>query len=330
MSGASLLLPPLFERKKKRETTMDQRIMSQADERAEKRARVADAMKANPAGSTRRIAADAGVSQSTAFRVRRDLEKRGIIPAGVECEVKPGRKIPDETAAALRQELLSDPKRSNRLIATKIGVDDETAKKMRVKLEGLGLIPVIPREQRVNSFGTLGRGRGPGGRISLNAGETIMQIAAKGLDIEEARPEMTMDDIALLLDVNVKTYRHIRAIRLLSLRTDLTKEDMEIIRTAVEGIERERQVARFLKPLQPIIDKLWGRPTGRTTNTKNEKRRKGLFNHAVGLISDMCARGPEVEIPYLTEIEQVNALRKVNEAITCLNELRSNIRRARG
>jgi DNA-binding Lrp family transcriptional regulator len=240
-----------------------------------------------------------------------------------------GPRLADEERQRVRDELKKDPKRSNRVVAALLNLSPDTVRHERDRMERDGKIPPVPREERVNSTGRAGNRSGAGSKIG--GGIPLMQLASKGLLLEEENPGMSVDDVALLLGIHGATYRGLRSVRLLSLRDDLSKSDGKMVQETIERIEKTRQISPFWPDIKPIAAKIWGKSGQNTTvGAKAETKRKSAFDHAIGLIVDMCVRGPEVEIPYLAEEEQIAALHRVTEAINCLKQLNANIRRARG
>lgn len=313
---------------------MDQQINYREVKDEEKRRRVAAELSADPTRSTRIIAKAAGVSQSTAFRIRKELESHG--DARLLETKKEAPKIVNRTKASdsrfvrARNELLRDPKRSNHIIAKAVGLSPDTIRHLRIRMEITKEIPVIPAEDRLNALGTVGRAGGGGSKIGVPADIPLMQLTAKGLLLEEEKPDLTLEEVALLLGIHSTTYRDLRSVKLLSMRDDLSRSDAKLVQEVVAKIEKTRQIKPILSDIKPLVRKIWGRKAVGLSGTKIEAKRKTAFDHAVGLISDMCLRGPEVEIPYLSEEEQVAALHKVTEAIGCLKQLNANIRKARG
>lgn len=312
------------------------RTMSREEDNAEKRRRAAVVIAASNSKSSRQMAREAGVSQATIVRVRQELISNGSVRTEAFSHPLKGPRGPmgprnPDKDKAIRDFLLEDPRRSNRLIAKEVKVAPDTVRLVRDKMEKAKEIPAIARQARLNINGKVGHGGGPGSKIEIPDGQTLMQVAARGLKIEEDNEGSTLEDAALLLGINVKTYRYIRVAYLLSLRHDLSSVDVITIRNAIAKMEEAKQVTPFWPPLEPIASKIWGSGVGMgVRGAKAEERRRKSFDHAVGLIFDTCSRGPEVEIPYLAEAEQIEVLRKLTEAIGGLKTLASNIRRARG
>lgn len=313
---------------------MDQQLTYREVKDEEKRRRVAAELSADPTRSTRTIAKAAGVSQSTVFRIRRELENQGnarLLETKKEAPKMANRtKASDSRFALARSELIGDPRRSNHLIARAVGLSPDTIRHLRVRMEITREIPVIPSEDRVNALGTIGHAGGGGSRIGVPDDVPLMQLAAKGLLLEEEKPELTLEEVALLLGVHSATYRDLRSIKLLSMREDLSRSDARLVQEVIAKIDKARQIKPFWPDIEPLVSKVWGRRAVGLSGAKIEAKRKTAFDHAIGLISDMCLRGPEVEIPYLSEEEQIAALHKVTEAIGCLKQLNANIRKARG
>lgn len=322
--------PPSGGERKVRGIKMDAPYLYREVMDEEKRRRVAAELAADPTRSTRAIAKAAGVSQSTAFRVRKELEVNG--DAALVATKKKAPKIMNGISGdkykVAREELIKDPKRSNHVIAAVSAISADTVRHLRGRMERAGEIPTVPHTDRVNAAGRLGHITGAGSKINVPDDISLMQLASKGLLLEEENPDIPVEEVSLLLGISTETYRDLRIIRLLSMRDDISKSDAAIVREVVDSVEAARQVAPFFPKVEKLAEKIWGkRMPGRR---KSEVKRKRSFNHAVGLIFDMCSRGPEVDIPYLTETEQIAVLHRLTEAINCLKQLGTNIRRVRG
>ena len=143
---------------------------------AEKRARVAEALRTDPNRSDRIIARETATSQPTVFRVRRELEEGGDL---VRTSPRKRTALPRGARDAysqvirskIRQELLSDANRSSRTIATITDTSPSTVDIVRREMEAAGTIRRIPWRERAKT------GEMSGGKVLIHP------VSAKNLKV---------------------------------------------------------------------------------------------------------------------------------------------------
>lgn len=317
---------------------MDAQTKTVMDENWEKRLRIAEALKHDPKRSDRIIASETRTSQPSVFRVRRDLEKAGIIPVIAHHERRwqpPGsrKEYVAKMKAQIKAELKKDPARSDRLIASIINTNHSTVRVMRKALESLGEIPRIVPSKTVNVAGLTGLNTDGGARVTVPEGISLTQYVNEGMVLAKAN-NLSLQRIARHLGISVRSYSIVKATIELSRRPDLSKGDMDTVRLALAKMDEERRVLVFWNLIAPITKMVFGsyEKKGKTRfvlNNRNEVRRKQLFQHGLGLITDTCARALEIEIPHLPEGEILDAAGKLTKAIESLKQLRGKIRRHR-
>lgn len=334
--GLSLLLPLFFERQKKREECMDQLTIAQLN--AEKKARIVAALKADPRRSDRVIAAETKTSQPSTFRVRQELEKAGLIPfvdhkCRVRQEAKPAaqpmkpkeQKLSEVRQAAMR-ELVIDPARTDSVIAKIVGSKTSTIHDIREHLEKSGVIRKLEKAERFNELGESGAIAG-GAKVKVPEGVKLSDQIMVGIDAEKGGA--TSEQAAEIIGINASTYTKAKGVVKLHLTEGLSQEDRELVNRSITMMDKTNKVAPYWNQLKPVALKVWGlSKDGRIVRGDKVKKKKiAIFDHALVLIGDTCARAEEVEVPILSDEARVAACDQLARAIVALTKLRMRTRK---
>lgn len=164
--------------------------------------------------------------------------------------------------------------------------------------------------------------------IKVPGGGSLLKLCREGLRLQE-QENLSIEVVAARLGLGQHSYRMINAVLLLEGRTDLNEADKKTVQAALYNIETTHNVARYYRDVLPIIEKIWGTKPNRALNSKQEKRRKDTFSHAIALIYNTCMRSLEIEIPLLSERETKEAADQLSSAASKLSQLRGKIRRTR-
>lgn len=308
------------------------RPSTMSDERktinADKRARVAEALKDNPHRSDRVIAYETQTSQPTVFRVRKELEDGGaLIRTSPRKRTALSRGSRDAYSqvirSKIRQELLSDANRSSRTIAIITETSPSTVDIVRREMEQTGTIQHIPWRERAKT------GEIPGGKVGVPDGVPVTQHVEAGMKVE-AEKKVGIDVVAKTLGISNDVYRKVKAITLLSRRNDLAPEDMALVKATLWNIDRDRHVGRHWKLVAPIVERVWGPSSSHHGGSDRLlNKRKAVFDRAVALIGDTCVRAMEIDIPHLSQVERDDAADRLRMAARQLVKLSGKVRRGR-
>lgn len=312
---------------------MDQQ-QTLAELNAEKRARIVTALKADPTRSDRIIAAETKTSQPTTYRVRKELEASGAIPF-IEFSNRTrqdGRdRGTERNLAKMRTDiaaiLIADATKTDISISNQLQCHRETVRGVRKALELIGTIRKISVENRIGEHGIKPTG---GARIQPPDGMSLSDFIQTGFEIEE-NEHLPMEEVSKRLGVCTNTYTCAKGIIKLHQTEGLAKEDKELVNYHFDLMNKTLLVGPHWKPLRKIAEKVWGsNKDGRVIRGDKRKKRKiAVFDHALILIGDTCARAEEVEVPVLTDAERVAAYDQLGNAIRSVKILKDKLRRGR-
>lgn len=251
----------------------------------------------------------------------------------------------DVLRAMIAEELRENPVRSNRQIATDVGVHHTTVSTMRNEMEDGGEIshhlervgkdgisqpakkrakvkedhePDLVAEPQRKRAGV----PAPWVKIKLPDGETIADVARRGIELE--RDGETVDGIARTLGLGNATYQCARDIVQIAERPDLRRSDRAIARAALDEMNQSSQIKRAWELISPVVDRLWGGQIGKRDAI--ERRRKDMFDKAFGALVQICSTADKIEIPYFTPEQAAEALAELAAAEKAVREFKAKLK----
>lgn len=168
------------------------------------------------------------------------------------------------------------------------------------------------------------RMRKPATQIQVPEGKTPEQVTREGIALER---QGSSDKAAKAIGVRPETYSRMRDIVLLADRDDLSEDHAEIASTALKALNETRRVVAPYELIAPIAKRVWGEE--RKSRTKAEAQRLEQFDYAMKILEAACTESASLEVPYITEERQANAVMEIEGCITHLRTLLKNIKEAR-
>jgi len=246
-----------------------------------------------------------------------------------ERNIKPPELSWTEKFKLIEGELSRDPARSDGLIARTIGmVSKSSVYRVREVLVADNKIPDVPLTNRLSRTGARAKENGAsnhknynGNRIGVPAGRTVADLCKEAIKAEEAG--MSNEDAAYSIGIGIKSYREARAIILLSERTDLSPEEAELTRKALEEMNETHRTSFAYKKISGLVERMWGK--GAPRSRRAAKLRTASFSHAMTIVMDACMAAPEIHVPLLSNEERASAVKQIEEAAANLRKLKRKI-----
>jgi hypothetical protein len=215
-----------------------------------------------------------------------------------------------------QQAVADNPEKSDRAIAAEVGVNAETVRRARKRSTAANAAV----EKRVGKDGK--KRRLPGPQLVLPDGyATITDAVKAGIELEKfGAPQL---EASKKSGLNNKSYNIIRDVVLLSERTDLSKQDVSIVKTALHMLNETHQVAPAAKLIGPVVLKVWGRKGRRF---KTDIKRRAAFLEAISLLVTLGAATADMTIPTLNEQDRKFVAEELSGVITALHSLQRRIK----
>lgn len=225
--------------------------------------------------------------------------------------------------------LAQDPSRSDRAIATEIGVSDKTvAKARRSTAESSAVAKRVGKDGKARKMpiSASEEPQKPNRRqeIKIPAGARLSELCRNGLELEQTGTSIVQ--VAKQIGISVKNYRQGRAIIQLIDRTDLNTSERMTVERACKMMDDNKHTIAAFNLVRPITDQVWGR--GRVPrDDRRAQKRVESFKTALAIILQACTHGGDIDVPRLTAEDTRSALEQVNEAAAALRALTAKIRR---
>lgn len=159
-------------------------------------------------------------------------------------------------------------------------------------------------------------------------GMSLTDHVRSGMELEG---KLSATEIPKLLGMGRLSYITIKKAILLSERTDLNQEDTELVRLAIEDVNKTRQIVN-LEAINSIAEKVWGGKRGNQAlsrqGSREDHKRTAAFDKALVIISDTCQSASDIAIPFLSAQQRALAIDKLIEARAQLLKLARLIQRS--
>lgn len=149
-----------------------------------------------------------------------------------------------------------------------------------------------------------------GPKINVPEGHDLVDLIRRGLAME--REGGTVPRVAKEIGLSGRAYGVGRMIILLMENKNLSPADAEIVKAALAALSIDMQLGRAQKLVEPVANKVWGEGRGGGVRSI-EGRRLERFEHAFGIVMQVCLTTDEIDIPYLSAdraekaVEQISA-----------------------
>jgi hypothetical protein len=163
--------------------------------------------------------------------------------------------------------------------------------------------------------------------IRVPDGMTLEQVTRKGLALEVAEPDESIDRIADRIGISRQAYSTVRDILLLSDRDDLVKSDRAIVKEALADMRATNQTVRAEEMIKPVADKCWGKGRARRTDARIAKRIE-MFERAVAVVIGACTGLRDVEIPHIPSERAKGRIKDLQEMKGLLTEVINQLKEA--
>lgn len=162
-----------------------------------------------------------------------------------------------------------------------------------------------------------------GARINVPEGKTVTEIVLKGIKLLDQG--IASAKIPKMIGLGTQTFQCMRDAVLLSQHGDLNPKDAEIVKQAIEQVERTRQYEKAWQQIKPIAERVWGKKGQRG---KSDRKRAQQFEDAIRLVTGTCESASEITIPYITNASAEAAIKRLGQAEGALRKLKTRIREA--
>lgn len=173
----------------------------------------------------------------------------------------------------------------------------------------------VPQQAAVNDSGP---------RMMVPDGADLIELCKAGLKLEE--DGASGDEAAVKVGLSKRAYAISRQIVLLADHPDLTEADAALAKSALNTLVSTRRVWEAWGIVEQLALRVWGE--GRRFNLVGiAAERLERFRHALGIVTQGCITGKEIDLPYLAVGEIEKSVKQINEAVRSLRNLKQRIER---